>query len=172
MSGPLTPARPTPDQARAAVADAVIAVRQLRDAVTAEVPAASRGRADIVRECDAALAAVGDAVRGTVGDDPSLWQRAMAAVDRVIARTGAFLQDVRTMARERIARAWRVTVDAVDATVAKVKEVVGAAYDRLVEKARIAAGILAALVGGSIGLTFSGLVLIGIFAIWYFGRKT
>jgi len=167
----------TPEQARAAVAEAVMRVRELRESALATLPATSRGRAAIVAACDDALAATGDAVRGmSVGDEPGMlrrqWERALSAARRAYERAQQTVSEVARATRERLARLWDVSVAVAEA----VKQTVADQLARAVEAAKTAVQAAAVVLGGmlaaSAGVMFSGWVILAAFAVWYLsGRK-
>lgn len=168
----------TPEQARAAVAEAVMRVRELRESALATLPATSRGRAAIVAACDEALRATGDAVRGmsVEGDDPGFlrrqWERALSAARRAYERAQQTVSEVARATRERLARLWDVSVAVAEA----VKQTVADQLARAVEAAKTAVQAAAVVLGGmlaaSAGVLFSGWVILAAFAVWYLsGRK-
>jgi hypothetical protein len=163
----------TEEQARVAVAEAVLAVRELRDVVARTVPEASRGRAQIIAACDEALAAVGDAVRGdAIGDDrPALWRRALDAGRRAVERADRFAREVGRTTRERLARLWRVGVEVAQATKRAIENEVQRQIDVAKRAVQAAATILAGFVAASAGVMFSGWVVLAAAAILYFSNK-
>lgn len=163
----------TEEQARAAVAEAVLSVRELRDVVARVVPERSRGRAQIVAACDEALSAVGDAVRGdAIGDDrPALWRRALDASRRAIERANAFVREVARSTRERLARFWEVTVEVAQATKRAIETEVRRQIDVAKRAVDTAATVLAGLLAASAGVMFSGWVILAAAAFWWLGSK-
>lgn len=166
----------TPEQARAAVAEAVMRIRELRESALATLPATSRGRAAIVAACDEALAATGDAVRGmSVGDEPGLlrrgWERALSAARRAYERAQQTVSEVARATRERLARLWDVSVAVAEA----MKQTVADQLARAVEAAKTAVQAAAVVLGGmlaaSAGVMFSGWVILAAFAVWYLSGK-
>ena len=165
--------RYTEEQARAAVADAVIAVRELREATARIVPDRSRGRAKILAACDEALAAVGDAVRGdAVGDDRvSLWRRAMDAGRRAVERAGAFVREVARTAKEKLARLWNITAEAAEVVKRTIAEQLAAAWEKTKAAVAFAGVVLAGLLAASATVAFSGWIVLAAVAVIYFGMK-
>jgi len=163
----------TEEQARVAVAEAVLAVRELRDVVARVVPEPSRGRAQIIAACDEALAAVGDAVRGdAVGDDrPALWRRALDAGRRAVERADRFRREVARSTRERLARLWRVGVEVAEATKRAIETEVQRQIDVAKRAVTTAATVLAGLLAASAGVMFSGWVILAAAALWWLSKK-
>ena len=165
--------RYTEDEARAAVADAVLAVRELRDATARIVPERSRGRAEIIVACDEALAAVGDAVRGdAVGDDRrSLWRQALDSAKRAVERAGRFIVEVGRTAKEALAQAWEITVQAAEAVKRAVEQELKTQWQRAKTAVTAAAAVLAGLLTASAGVMFAGWIVLAAVAILYFSNK-
>lgn len=163
----------TEDEARAAVAAAVVAVRELRDATARIVPERSRGRAAILAACDEALAAVGDAVRGdAVGDDRvPLWRRALEAGRRAVERAGAFVREVARTAKERLARLWDVTVQVAEATKRAIEQELAAQWERAKAAVQFAGVVLGGLLAASATVMFGGWIVLAAVAILYFSNK-
>lgn len=167
----------TQEQARAAVAEAVLQVRELRETALRVLPARSRGRAAIVQACDEALATTADAVRGmTVGDEPSAlrrtWETALGAARRAYQRAEQTVGEVRRATAERLSRLWDVTVQVASATKRAVLDELSAQVERAKTAVQAAAAVLAGLLAASAGVMFSGWVILAAFAVWYLsGRK-
>jgi len=164
----------TPEQARAAVASAVVALRAMRDTAERVVPERSRGRRQILEACDAALAATATAIQGdaSVGDDPpAMWRQALELAQRALRRTAAFVVEVARTPAKVAARLWAVTVAIAEAArraIADQLERARAAAQRAVE---IAASVLGGLVAASAGVMFSGWVVLAAGVILYFASK-
>lgn len=165
--------RYTEEQARAAVADAVLAVRELRDVTARIVPDRSRGRAQILAACDEALAAVGNAVRGdAIGDDrPALWRRALDAGRRAVERAGSFVREVARTAKDKLARLWDVTVEAADIAKEAVARTLAQAYEKAKAAVAFAGVVLGGLLAASATVAFSGWIVLAAVAILYFSNK-
>lgn len=165
----------TEEQARTAVADAVSAVRELKDSALRILPARSRGRAAIVAACDEALAATGQAVRGmSLGDDPNqraAWQRAVNAARRAYERAEQLVAEVRRLTSQRLARLWDVTTAVAEATKATVVDQFNLTVERAKTAVRTAGVVLAGLLGVSASVMFSGWVILAAFAVWYLSGK-
>jgi len=166
--------RYTEEQARAAVADAVRAVSELRTATLEALPERSVGRAAITRECDAALAAVADAVRGddALGDDRRpIWERALAAGRRAVERAERTIGEVRRATSERLQRLWNVSRE----TAERARRAVGDALKRAAENAKEKLGIAAAILGGLLAagatVMFSGWVILAAAIVLYYSTK-
>lgn len=164
----------TPEQVRAAVAAAVVAVRAMRDTAEQVIPERSRGRRQILEACDAALAATATAIQGDarVGDDPpALWRRALELARAAVQRTAAFVAEVARTPARAAGRLWDVTVEVAEAArraIADQLERARAAAQRAVE---IAASVLGGLVAASAGVMFSGWVILAAGILLYFGMK-
>lgn len=164
----------TPEQARAAVASAVVALRELRDTAERVVPERSRGRAQILSACDAALAATATAIQGdaSVGDDPpAMWRRALELAHAAVQRTAAFVLEVARTPARVAARLWDVSLAVAEAarrTIADQLERARAAAQRAVE---IAASVLGGLVTASAGVMFSGWVVLAAGVMLYLAVK-
>lgn len=165
----------TPEQARAAVADAVRAVSELRAATLETLPERSAGRAAIVRECDAALAAVADAVRGddSLGDDRRpMWERALAAGRRAVERAQRTIGEVRRASLERLQRLWNVSRETAERARRVVADGLKRAAENAQEKLRIAAAVLGGLLAFSAGWAGAGMLILAAFAVYYLSNKT
>ena len=162
----------TPEQARAAVADAVRAVSELRTATLEALPERSVGRAAITRECDAALAAVADAVRGdALGDDQrSLWERALAAGRRAVERAERTIAEVSLATAERLQRLWNVSRETAERARRAVGDALKTAAENAKRKLGIAAGILGGLLAVSAGWMGAGMIILAAGAIYYLSK--
>jgi polygalacturonase len=164
----------TPEQARAAVASAVVALRELRDTAERVVPERSRGRRQILEACDAALAATATAIQGdaSVGDDtPAMWRRALELARAAVRRTSAFVAEVARTPARAAARLWDVSLAVAEAarrTIADQLERARAAAQRAVE---VAASVLGGLVAASAGVMFSGWVVLAAGVMLYLAAK-
>ena len=165
--------RYTEDQARAAVAASVIAVRDLRQTTARIVPDRSRARTQILAACDEALAAVGDAVSGdAVGDDRvSLWRRALDAGRRAVERAGAFVREVARTAKEKLARLWDVTAEAAKVVKRTIAEQLAEAQEKARAAVAFAGVVLGGLLAASATVAFSGWIVLAAVAILYFSNK-
>ena len=165
----------TPEQARAAVADAVRAVSELRAATLNALPERSAGRAAITRECDAALAAVADAVRGddVLGDDRRpLWERALAAGRRAVERAERTIGEVRRATSQRLQRLWNVSRETAERARRAVGDTLRQAAENAKQKLQIAAAILGGLLAVSAGWMGAGMIILAAFAVYYLSKKT
>ena len=168
MAGEMTPAQQ--EQARAAVVAAVAAIRDLRNVAVDALPARSRGRSRIIASCDEAIASVATAVTGaSLGDEPSMWQRAVDAGRRAVEVTRAFIEEVARTSVDRLAQLWRVTRDAAEATKRKVAEVLGAAW-RKARDAVEAAGRFLLIGVAAVSGTF--VIISGLFLLWLFSPSS
>ena len=165
--------QPTQEEARAAVVAAVDAITALRLSAIDSLPEQSRGRAEIVAACDEALSAVGTAVRGdAVGDDRrSLWQRALELGSRAVERARRTVEEVKRATIQRLRRIWGVGAEIAETAKRKVKELLAIAVEAAKEKLKIAAGIVAALFGGSALVMFSGWVILAAAIVLYYSTK-
>lgn len=167
------PSRATPEQARAAVSDALEAVRALRASALQTLPERSRGRARIVAACDEALASTLAAIQGSsVGDDPrALWTRALDRARRAVDETARTISEVRRTSTERLARLWNVATDVADRAKRAVLDGLERAKENLKEKVRVAAGILSGLLAASATVMFSGWVILAAGIVLYLSTK-
>lgn len=158
------------EQQRAAVAQAIAQVQQLRTVALATLPDRSRGRRKIVDACDRALSAAGTAIRGMqLGDEPGILQRAWrAAVD---AAKEAYeygertVREVASATEETLKRLWNVTVEKVREIKDLVAQKLAAAVQAVKDAVTAAYQYLAEQVGTKIG---AAVLLLGLVALYLF----
>ncbi len=162
MAGELTPAQQ--EQARAAVVEAVARIRDLRNEAVAILPERSRGRARIVAACEEAIATVGTAVQGaSLGDEPSMWQRAVEAGRRAVAQAQRTIDEVTRATSDRLAQLWRTTRELASATKRKVETTFRDAWEATKTAVEAAGRFL--LIGTAV-ISGTTLLLSGLFLWW------
>ena len=162
MAGELTPAQQ--EQARAAVVEAIARIRDLRNEAVAILPASSRGRAKIVATCEEAIATVGTAVSGaSLGDEPSMWQRAVDAGRRAVETAQRTIEEVKRTTSERLAQLWRTTRELAESAKRKVETTLADAWKATKDAVEAAGRFL--LIGTAV-ISGTTLLLSGLFLWW------
>lgn len=165
------------EQIQQAVVAAVAALRDLRAKTVEIVPERSAARRKIVQELDEALRATEIAVSASsqparVGDDPpALWRRALAVADSAVQRTGRFIAEVRDASAEKLARFWRVNVEAARFVKEKVVSVLHATWEVAKLSLKTAGIMLAGLVAATGFYAIGGIIVLGLIAWAYFKPK-
>jgi excinuclease UvrABC nuclease subunit len=111
----------------------------------------------------------------SVGDEPGVlratWGRALSAARRAYERAEQTVGEVARLTRERLARLWNVTAQAVDSAKQAVRDVLARAVEAAKTAVQAAAVVLGGLLAASAGVMFSGWVILAAFAVWYLSGK-
>jgi len=169
----MTQALEITDQQRAAVAQAIAQVQQLRIVTLATLPERSRGRRRIVDACDRALSAAGTAIRGMqLGDEPGIlqraWQTALDAAREAYESGERTVREVAYATEEALTRLWNVTAEKVREIKDAVARNLAAAVQATKDAVTAAYQYLAQQVGTKIG---AAVLLLGLVALYLFRPK-